>query len=218
MMTNPWRAIRRLARDNAGFSVVEVLIAALLLTVGLLAALYGLVASNHLNLTTQRVQATATAAENAMEQLRAMPYSSLALSSLPTHTSDGNASSDKSGNPFDPDYWVSGTNFLVVADYSQESSLTLSGVSSSGEAMIGSGAVNPGPVNVASDGFTVSVYTFISWVNDSCVYLGLNLCPGGESAKRLTVAAVLDGGGGVGADKPFWLSTVVANPDAGLTL
>jgi Tfp pilus assembly protein PilV len=218
MMTTPHRAMRRIARDNDGMSVIEVLIAVLLLTVGLLAVLYGLVASNHLNLTTQRVQATATAAENAMEQLRATPYNSLGLSSLPTHTSDGNASSDKSGNPTDPDYWVSGTNLLVVANYNQESSAALSGVSTSGEAMIGGGTVNPGPAHVASDGFTVYVYTFISWVNDSCVYLAVNLCPGGEDAKRVTVAAVLDGGGGVGADKPFWLSTVVANPDAGVTL
>lgn len=209
--------MRRFISDDAGFTVIETLIAILLLTVGLMGALYGLVSTNHLNLTTQRLQAASTAAEDTMERLRATSYSSLALSSLATHTLDGNSGSDTSGNPSDPDYWVSGTNLLIVTDYNQESSPTLAGVSSSGEAMIGGGTANPGPVTVASDGFTLSVYTFITWVNDTCDYLGVELCPT-DDAKRLTVAAVLDGGGGVGANKPFWLSTVVANPDAGVTL
>jgi hypothetical protein len=79
--------------------------------------------------------------------------------------------------------------------------------------------VNPGPVTENTAGFTASVYTFISWMNDSCVYLGIDLCPGTKDAKRLTVAVVLEGvGADVGAGKPFWLSTVVANPSAGVTL
>ncbi len=201
---------------NDGFGLIEVMVAILLLTVGLLGTMEVFISSDHLNLTTQRVQALSTAAEQSLEQIRAMPYANLALSALPVHAADGNPPGDTSHDPSNPDYWVSGTNLQIVTNYGLESSPTLAGVSTSGEALIGGGTVSPGPTTVTSDGYTISVYRFISWVNDSCVYLGVDLCPGTQDAKRVTVAAVITGGGGTGANKPFWLSTVVANPNAGL--
>jgi prepilin-type N-terminal cleavage/methylation domain-containing protein len=204
---------RKLAGES-GLTLIEVMIAILIITVGLVGALDALISSSKLSVTSQRVQATATAAEQTMEQLRAMNYSSLALSSLPTQSSSGNPAGDTSGNPLDPDYWVSGSNLLIVSNFNQETSATLSDVSSSGEPLVGGGSVSPGPVSVSSDGFTVSVYTFITWVADNCVFLGVNLCPGTENAKRVTVAAVIQNGGGIGAQKPFWLSTIVPNPNA----
>jgi prepilin-type N-terminal cleavage/methylation domain-containing protein len=207
------RNTRRLG-GQAGFTLIEVLIAILITTVGLVGTLDALISSNKLSLTTERVQATATAAEQTMEQLRGMNYGSLALSALPLHSSTGDSPTDTSGDPSDPDYWVSGSYLDVVNDFNQETSTILADVANVGEALVTGGTVNPGPVTVTSDGFSVNVYTYITYVTDNCVYLGVNLCPGAENAKRLTVAAVINGGGGTGADKPFWLSTVVPNPSA----
>jgi prepilin-type N-terminal cleavage/methylation domain-containing protein len=200
--------------SERGFTVVEVMVAVLLLTVGLVGTMQAFISSDGANLTTQRAQALSTAAEQELEQLRAMSYSSLALSSIPTATTDGNQPGDNSGDPSDPDYWISGANLLIPNDFAQETSGTLPTVASTGEVLIGGGTVPPGPVTLTSDGFTVTVYRFISWVNDTCVYGSQgDLCPGTEDAKRLTVAVVLDGGG-VGESKPFWLTTIVANPAA----
>jgi len=206
--------VRAHRTNEHGFTVVEVMVAVLLLTIGLVGTMQAFISSDGANLTSQRAQAVSTAAEQELEQLRAMSYNSLALSLLPTHTSDGNASGDNSGDPTDPDYWISGSNLLVPNSFAQETSGILATVASAGEVLIGGGSVSPGPVTLTSDGFTVTVYRFISWVNDSCVFgvLG-DLCPGTEDAKRLTVAVVLTGGV-VGEKKPFWLTTIVANPNA----
>ena len=44
---------------------------------------------------------------------------------------------------------------------------------------------------------------------------GSDLCPSTQDAKRITVAAVVSSSSnGQGAQKPVWLSTIVANPSA----
>jgi type II secretory pathway pseudopilin PulG len=202
-------------RNNEhGFGVIEVLVAILLLAFGIVGTLQAFISSDHANLATQRAQAISTAAEQALEQMRATTYSSLALSSLPTHTGDGNGSGDNTGNPTDPDYWVSGTNLLIPNNFAEETGGLLQTVASTGEALISGGTVSPGPSTVTSDGFTVTIYRYVTWFDDSCLFGALNLCPGIDDAKRLTVAAVLSGSGPASTQKPFWLTTIVANPNA----
>jgi type II secretory pathway pseudopilin PulG len=211
--------MRRRNRDGqAGFSTIEVLVAMILVTIGLVGTLEAFISVDKANMKTQEAQALSTAAEQTLEQIRALSYSSLALSVLPTHSGDGNGTGDASSDPADPDYWISGAELLIPGNFEDEASGILTGVAGTGEALISGGSVNPGPVTVTSDGFTVSVYRYVSWVDDSCV-LGIlgNLCPGSEDAKRVTVAAVLDGSQAQ-SQKPFWLSTIIANPDAGVGL
>lgn len=198
-----------------GFTVIEVMVAILVVAVALMGTLQAFISSDHGNLETQETQAVSTAAEQALEQLRAMSYSSLALSSLPIGTGTGNPTGDTSGDPEDPDYWVSGTNLVIPNNFSQISSGVLTTVASAGEALIGGGTISPGPTTVSSDGFTVTIYRYVTWVVDSCLYGSLNLCPGSQDAKRITVAAVLTGTGtGTSPPKPFWLTTIIANPNA----
>jgi prepilin-type N-terminal cleavage/methylation domain-containing protein len=198
-----------------GFTIIEVMVAVLVVAVALVGTLQAFISSDHGNLATQETQAVSTAAEQALEQLRAMSYTSIALSSIPIQTGSGNPVGDTSGDPEDPDYWVSGTNLLIPNNFSQETSGILSTVASAGEALIGGGSISPGPVTVSSDGFSVTIYRYVTWVVDSCLLGSLNLCPGIQDAKRITVAAVLTGTGtGTSAPKPFWLSTIIANPTA----
>jgi prepilin-type N-terminal cleavage/methylation domain-containing protein len=196
-----------------GFTIIEVMVAVLVVAVALVGTLQAFISSDHGNLATQETQAVSTAAEQALEQLRAMSYTNLALSSFPIATGTGNPTGDTSGDPEDPDYWVSGTNLVIPNNFSQITSGVLSTVASVGEALIGGGTISPGPITVSSDGFNVTIYRYVTWVVDSCLLGGLNLCPGTQDAKRITVAAVLDGTG-TSVPKPFWLSTIVANPDA----
>src|ERR1700685_4417293 len=212
--TSRWGTDAMHRNDEHGFGIIEVLVAILILAFGIVGTLQAFISSDHANLATQRAQAISTAAEEALEQMRAMTYSSLGLSSLPTHTSDGDGTGDHTGNPTDPDYWVSGTNLLIPNNFAKETGGLLQTVASTGEALISGGTVRPGPSTVTSDGFTVTIYRYITWFDDSCLFGSLNLCPGIDDAKRLTVAAVLSGSGPATTQKPFWLTTIVANPDA----
>jgi prepilin-type N-terminal cleavage/methylation domain-containing protein len=204
---------KRTRTREQGFTIVEVMVAILVVAVALVGTLQAFISSDHGNLATQETQAVSTAAEQAVEQLRAMSYNSLALSSFPIQTGSGILTGDASGDPEDPDYWVSGTNLQIPNNFAQVASGVLSTVASAGEALIGGGTINPGPVTVSSDGFNVTIYRYVTWVVDSCFLGGINLCPSIEDAKRITVAAVLDGTGS-NLPKPFWLTTIVANPDA----
>jgi prepilin-type N-terminal cleavage/methylation domain-containing protein len=198
-----------------GFSLIEVMVAVLVVAVALIGTMQAFISSDHGNLATQQTQAVSTAAEQALEQLRATSYNSLALSSFPIQTGSGNPTGDTSGDPEDPDYWVSGANLVIPNNFAQVTSGVLTTVASVGEALIGGGTINPGPVTVSSDGFNVTIYRYVTWVVDSCLLGSINLCPGTEDAKRITVAAVLDGTGtGTSVPKPFWLTTIIANPDA----
>jgi prepilin-type N-terminal cleavage/methylation domain-containing protein len=196
-----------------GFSLIEVMVAVLVVAVALIGTMQAFISSDHGNLATQETQAVSTAAEQALEQLRAMSYNSLALSSFPIQTGSGNPTGDTSGDPDDPDYWVSGTNLVIPNNFAQVTSGVLTTVASVGEALIGGGTISPGPVTVSSDGFNVTIYRYVTWVVDSCLLGSINLCPGTEDAKRITVAAVLSGTG-TSVAKPFWLTAIIANPDA----
>jgi prepilin-type N-terminal cleavage/methylation domain-containing protein len=200
----------KLRHDQNGFGMIEVLAAILLVAIGIVGTLQAFISSDHANLATQRAQAVSTAAEQALEQMRATTYNSLALSALPVGSGTGNPSGDNSGDPLNPDYWVSGGDLKIPNNFAQTASGLLQTVATVGESLISGGTINPGPSTVTSDGFTVTIYRYVTWLQDSCLFGALNLCPGIDDAKRLTVAAVLSGGN----LKPFWLTTIVANPNA----
>ncbi len=204
-------------RHEAGYTMIEMLVALIILVTGGLATVGAMASSSHVSLTTQREQAAWTAAEQAMEKLRAMPYANLALSSTPAHATDTNS------NPSNPDYWVSSStgNLIIPNSFNNESSGTLSGVSSSGETMVTTatacttGTAVCATTTVSTGGYTVTVYQFVTYINDTCLYNSIELCSSsGQDAKRLVVAAVVPSEHNTGVQKPVWLSTIVENPTA----
>jgi Tfp pilus assembly protein PilV len=205
----------RLSQEE-GFGLVEVMVSALILAVGLLGLLASFNASAHLTTTVQREQVATAQAEQAMEQLQGLSYTSQWLSSTPTSTTDGNATGDASGNPTKPTFWVgSGTNagkLRIVQNWSKESSANLDGVSSGYEAFVTSGTtgsgVSPGPTTFTTGQTSGSIYRFITYVTERCSS-GTTTT---TAAKRLVVAVVLNTRGNAGANKPVWLSSLSANP------
>jgi prepilin-type N-terminal cleavage/methylation domain-containing protein len=216
----------RQARDSeAGFTLVEVMVAALILVIGLLGVFVSLDAASHLDTTSRRQQVAVSQAEQAMEQLKALSYTQLALSSAPAHQND----TSTSNTPAVPNYWVSssGGKLIVPADFNQKDSGTLSGSPAAGEPLVTGGTVPPqtqcasGQTCGSVDGLSFTIYRYVTQ-EDECTQL-LSLCniPLLQSllnqyARRVVVAVVVDSSTGDGVTKPVWLSTVVANPSSGL--
>lgn len=214
-------ALRRRAANEDGIAVIEVLVAIVLLTIGIIATFQTLDSTAHLTLTTQREQAAMTLAEQTMENIRSNKYSVIALSAAPSGSLglDGNSTGDTSGNPSNPNYWVntSGTAMTIPVNFNQETSGTLSGVSASGESFVTSATstITPKSTSVSTDGYTATVYRYVTYVNDTCTYGGSDKCSSTTDAKRITVAVVLNSSTTTGVQKPVWLSSVIANPSAG---
>lgn len=197
-----------------GFTLVEVLAAAIVLVVGLLGLFTALDSSSHLNTTVQRQSAVTAQAERAVEAMRALPYGSLGLTATPG-TSTDTAS---------PAHWVDGGRLEIVRDFNNAASTTLPGTPTAGESFVTGGPVDPAAQRFTVGGLSGSLYRYVTWVDESCPLVAglgglgaaLDACPGAQDAKRIVVAAVLDSSAGVGALKPVWITTYAADPKANL--
>jgi Tfp pilus assembly protein PilV len=191
------------SRAEDGFMVVEVLIAALVLTVGIVGLIGAFDSSRKLTLLSERRTAMAHRAQLEIERLQTIPYSELAMASAPTHSTEAN----------NPDYYVKegGTNEYQYGAVSAEAE-TL--------AIEGKGAVSATPTGRScaekvgacewKDGLlSGNVYDFVTWHTDkNC---GAK-CPAAENYKRLTVAVTIKVPAGNHESAPIRVSTLIAEP------
>jgi type II secretory pathway pseudopilin PulG len=162
------------ARDESAFTVIEVLVAAFLLAIGIFAALNLLDVSTRATLSAQRNQIAVNRAQREIEDLRRLDYDQIALTSAPATSTDAN----------DPRHRVSGSTFETKdGDTSSYSDLVING-----QTGISDGVVNPGPTSFSAGGVTGKVYRFVVWRNDpEC-----GTCAGTHDYRRAIVAVKLD--------------------------
>ncbi|MGB7587601.1 MAG: hypothetical protein WBM00_02715 [Solirubrobacterales bacterium] len=173
--------MREATARQSGFTIVEVVVAALVLVSGVLAT-FGVLSAAIIN--TQRTQATQVAlnrAQQEMEVLRSLSNEELALTATPAHSSD----------PLDPNYRVSGSEFALTrtppGNYKQ---LVVNGGELYGGGFVSGGKVNPGPTHFTSGDVTGEIYRYVVWRNDSnCTEA---ICPGTQDFKQIVVAVKLD--------------------------
>jgi prepilin-type N-terminal cleavage/methylation domain-containing protein len=170
----------RMGRED-GFTLIEVLIAALILVIGSFAA-FGLLRAAALN--NQRAKATQVALDRAqqeLEVLRGLPDEQLALTEPPPPSS----------NPKDPGYRVvSGTFYLNRNRTGEHPELVVKNGSLYGGGFITAGSVDPGPTPFTSGNVKGKIYRYIVWRNDaSCPE---STCPGTQDYKQVVVAVRLD--------------------------
>jgi hypothetical protein len=166
---------------EAGMTIVEVVIAALVVALGA-AATFGVLTSATKN--TQRAKATQVALNRAqleLETLRSLDNDELAMTATPPPSS----------NPLNPNYRVLGGSFALIreprGDYA---TMVVEGKELYGGGVIGEGAVNPGPSPFASGDVSGDVYRYVVWRNDaSCPPA---VCPGTQDYKEIVVAVKLD--------------------------
>jgi type II secretory pathway pseudopilin PulG len=171
---------RRLGREEDGLTIIEVLVAAVVLVLGSFAT-FGIFRDATVD--TQRAKATQVAlgrAEQEMEVLRSLSYKELALTAAPPHSAD-----EKS-----PNFRVSNGQFALNAEpRGNYAELVENGGSLYGGEFIEGGVVNPGPTPFTSGEVKGEIYRYVVWRNDaSCPE---STCPGTQSFKQVVVAVKL---------------------------
>jgi prepilin-type N-terminal cleavage/methylation domain-containing protein len=168
-------------RKEDGFTLIEVLVAALILVGGSFAA-FGLLRAATLN--TQRAKATQVAldlAQQELEVLRGIPDEQLALKEPPP----------PSTNPKNPDYRVSENSFYLSREpLGNKAALVYKESPLYGGGYVTGEAVKPGPEKFTSGNVSGRIYRFVVWRNDtSCPE---STCPGPQDYKQVVVAVRID--------------------------
>jgi Tfp pilus assembly protein PilV len=182
--------------------VIEVLIAALVLTVGIVGLIGAFDSSRKLTLLSERRTAMAHRAQLEIERLQAIPYSELAMTSAPTHSTETT----------NPDYYVKEG---IPPEYQYGA------VSTEAETLVTGGGISPAPSGRKcsekvgacewKDGLVSgNVYDFVTWHTDkNC---GAK-CPATENYKRVTVVVTVKVPSGNHEASPVRVSTLIAKPN-----
>jgi type II secretory pathway pseudopilin PulG len=168
---------------EAGFTIAEVLVALLIVSLGAIATV-GLLSSAIRNV--QRVEASQIAleyAEQELELLRSMEDKQLALTEPPPPSTSVN-------NPSFRVNETQGTFALTRQPVGTYRPLVVKDGSLYGGGKITEAAVNPGPTSFSSGDVSGKVYRYIVWRNDEkCSEV---VCPGKQDYKQIVVAVRLD--------------------------
>lgn len=162
-------------RAEEGMTIVEVLVAGLILVVGALGVLGIVDAATRNTFRAEQSQVVANVLQAEMEKVRQLSYSELALDGLPVHVDDAN----------DPDSRVSNTNFFYTGrNGTGLKALVYNGGLSGGEEIEGGKVAPASPFQVGNVQGTV--HRYVVW--DTCP---AGLCSDGRHLKRVVIAVEL---------------------------
>jgi hypothetical protein len=164
-------------RREDGMTIVEVVVAGLILIAGALGVLGIVDAASRNTFRAEQSQVVANLLQGEMERLRQVPYDELALDELPVHVSD----------PEDPNSRISSTTFFYTGrNGTGLKQLVYNGGTNGGETIEG-GTVDAGPTAFQVGDIKGSIYRYVVW--DTCPS---SLCQDGRHLKRAVVVARLD--------------------------
>ncbi|HWM55842.1 MAG TPA: hypothetical protein VNO20_10690 [Solirubrobacterales bacterium] len=177
---------------EAGLTIIEVVVAALVLAMGAMAT-FGLLGAATKN--TQRAKATQVALNRAqleIETLRSLSNEQLALIETP----------GQEGSPLNPNYRVSNSTFATVREPpSAYEDMVVNKGSLYGGGFVTGGIVNPGPVSFSSGDVSGKIYRYVVWRDDaSCPPA---TCPGTQDYKEIVVAVKLDTPGNQSGERGY---------------
>ncbi|HVD40118.1 MAG TPA: type II secretion system protein [Solirubrobacterales bacterium] len=166
---------------EAGFTIVEVLVAVLIVSIASMTTFTLMSAATR---NAQRAEASQVAleyAEQELELLRSMEDKNLALTTSPSTSTNPNSPNSRVNN---------GTFALSRQPLGNYRNLVVNGGSLYGGGHVTGGTVNPGPTKFTSGDVSGRVYRYIVWRNDEkCSEAS---CPGKQDYKQIVVAVRLD--------------------------
>jgi prepilin-type N-terminal cleavage/methylation domain-containing protein len=194
-------------RNQAGFTLVEMLVAMAVLLIGIVATFGVFASSKNASLVAQRQEVAVHQAQREMERLRAYRYTELGLTSMPSTSTD----------PDNPNYRVQSGNKFRSKTNPAPCGGSGQPPCNVDEDLVSGGLIDPGPesftVGVTSGAVTGKIYRYITWRDENCT-----TCTGTQNTKRLFIAVTIDavpGRPGLGPKKPVWLSSIVIDPNDG---
>jgi type II secretory pathway pseudopilin PulG len=203
------RAFQRgLAKDD-GFSVIEVLVAALILTLTATAIAVLANSATHNTFRAEQDQVVVNRLQNEVERIRQLPFSQVTLTARP-------ASSNQAGDPAER-VSADGTHFDLNRNGTNTKALAYAGGTTPDGKPVGCGAtgqpacgVNPGPESFQSGDVSGKIYRYVA-------YPGVPAnCPGcsADYFKRIIVIIRLDTTPAGGAHVYQEIQSNVSSPDA----
>jgi prepilin-type N-terminal cleavage/methylation domain-containing protein len=178
-------------RRQEGFTLVEILIATVLVAIGVLSTVGVMASAQKLSLVAERQTTLAHRAQRELERLQSLSYVSLAMTAAPAHSTD----------PADPDYYA---RTVGTFQYDRNDSTKTESF-----AIDSAGAIGPTGTPWTDGRLSGYVYDFVTWTTDPKCGPG---CPASNDYKRITVMVTLTGA--AHPSKPVLVSTVVADPNA----
>jgi hypothetical protein len=193
--------IGRLRSEQGGFSIVEGVIGALLLTVGALGTLQVFDAGTRNTYRAEESQSLNNRLQAELEQIKALPYGEVALTEAPVSSADSN----------DPRWRVSGTRYALDRDGSNLSQMVYNGAEAPDGETVEGGEVTPGPEPFTVGDVSGQIHRFVAWTGDpGCPECGAGL------VKRVVVAATIDEAP-ISFERRFQeIQTEIVDPDATL--
>jgi Flp pilus assembly pilin Flp len=183
----------RLLRDERGITVVEVMVAAVLMVVGIIAMLTTFDGSRELVSTSEKNGIAAHRGQLEVEKALSLDYANIALTSTPAH----------SGSTSSPDYYANSDGTYQWDQGSSPKPADPMVVDATDGALVHVSTWNDGQSRLSG-----SVYRYVTWIDDPHV-------PGAQNAKRITVAVTVDNPGATGPKKPVIVSSIAFDPEAG---
>jgi type II secretory pathway pseudopilin PulG len=164
-------------RSEDGMTIIEVLVAGIILVIGGLGVLGIVDAATRNTFRAEQSQVVANVLQGEMEKLRQVPYEELALTGLPADV----------GDPDDPNSRIASTSFFYTARNGTGLKPLVYNGASNGSETIEDGTVDPGPTPFEVGDVKGDVYRYVVW--DTCPS---SLCADGRHLKRAVVAVSLD--------------------------
>jgi type II secretory pathway pseudopilin PulG len=185
--------VERLIHDERGFTIVEVMVAAALMVVGVIAMITTFDGSRDLVNTSEKNGIAASRGQLEVEKALSLDYKNIALTSTPAH----------SGSSSSPDYYANGDGTYQWDQSASPKPADPMVVDATDGAIVHASTWSDGQSRLSG-----SVYRYVTWIDDPHV-------PGTQNAKRITVAVTVDNVGAVGPKKPVIVSSVAFDPKAG---
>lgn len=179
---------KRLASDQDGLGIVEVLVAAVLLVVASLATVGVMIASARSNYRAEQSQVAIDRAQAEMEAVRALDYGDIALTAPPQ---TGVAGPEPRLSSSCAAQGVSADGcFALNANGTNSAPLVVEGGALEDGGSVMGAAVDSGPVPFSSGDVSGQVYRYVVWQNDNGCSEAQ--CPGGQDRKRVVVVVTIN--------------------------
>lgn len=161
---------QRLRRRQDGMTIVEAMVAGLILVIGSIGVLSAVDTASRSTFRAEQSQVEVNALQQELERIRQLPFAQVALTGVPQHAMEETS----------PNWRVSDASFALRRDGTDLHPLVVDG----------EGGISPEPTAFQNGDVQGEIYRYVVWLNDeTCPE---SLCPGDEDIKRVVVAALLD--------------------------